>query len=164
MILVFDSSALITLARIGQLTLLREIAETILIPEAVYEEVVRVGQNRPGSVAVGQALWIVRRQVNDRAAVSRLREQTGPGEAEAIVLAREAQADAVVLDDATARRVAEAEGLKVVGLLGLVLHAKERGVVKSVKPLLDQMISAGFFVDDALYRAILREAREEPPQ
>lgn len=71
-------------------------------------------QNRSGSVAVGQAPWIVRRQANDRAAVSRLRGQTGPGEAEAIVLTREAQADVVVLDDATARRVAEAEGLKAV--------------------------------------------------
>ena len=67
MILVLDSSALIALARIGQLTLLREIAEPIVIPEAVYDEVVRAGRNRPGSTEVEQAQWIVRRQVSDRA-------------------------------------------------------------------------------------------------
>jgi predicted nucleic acid-binding protein len=163
-ILVLDSSALITLARIGQLTLLHEVAETILIPEAVYDEVVRAGQNRPGRAAVEQAHWIVRRQVHDRAAVTHLRHQVGPGGAEAIVLAKEAGADALVLDDLTARRVAEAAGQKVVGLLGLLLHSKERGVVNNVKHLLDQIISAGFFVDDMLYHFILREAGEEPSQ
>jgi predicted nucleic acid-binding protein len=163
-ILVLDSSALITLARIGQLPLLREIAETVLIPDAVYDEVVRAGPHRPGSAAVEQAQWIVRRQVSDRAEVTRLRNQVGPGEAEAIVLAKEARADAVVLDDATARQVAQAAGQTVVGLLELLLYGKERGVVNHVKPLLDQVISAGFFVDERLYRLILDQAREEPSQ
>ena len=89
MILVLDSSALITLARVGQLNLLHAIAETVLIPEAVYDEVVRTGHGRPGGAEVAQAQWIIRRQVNDRVAVDRLRLQLGRGEAEAIVLAQE---------------------------------------------------------------------------
>ncbi|OGB88231.1 MAG: hypothetical protein A3H39_03315 [candidate division NC10 bacterium RIFCSPLOWO2_02_FULL_66_22] len=156
MILVLDSSALITLARIGRLDILRQIAGTVHIPEAVYEEVVRSGQERPGSVEVAQAQWISRHQVQDEAAVARLRPRVGRGEAEAIVLARELEADALILDDATARQVAEAEGGNVLGLRGVLLHGKAHGLVETVRPILDEMVTAGFFIDDSLYRSILR--------
>ena len=92
MILVLDSSALITLARIGRLDLLRQIAGTAHIPEAVYEEVVQAGQGRSGSVEVARAHWISRYQIRDQGAVVRLRARVGKGEAEAIVLARESEA------------------------------------------------------------------------
>ena len=162
MILVLDSSSLISLARVGRLDTLRRIAGTVHIPEAVYEEVVQTGQERPGSVEVAQAHWIARHQVEDEAAVARLRARVGRGEAEAIVLARELKADVLILDDATARRVAEAEGRSVLGLLGLLLHGKANGSVESVGPILDEMIGAGFFIDDSLYRSILHLAGEEP--
>ena len=163
MILVLDSSALITLARIGRLDVLRQIAGSAHIPEAVFAEVVQRGQARPGSAEVAQAPWVARHQVQDQATVARLRARVGRGEAEAIVLARELQADALILDDATARRLAEAEGRNVFGLLGLLLHGKRTGVVEAVRPLLDEMIAAGFFIDDSLYRSILHQAEEEPP-
>ena len=66
------------------------------------------------------------------------------------MLARELQADVLILDDATGRRLAEAEGRRVVGLLGLLLHAKSHGVVGAVRPILDDMVAAGFFLDDSL--------------
>jgi predicted nucleic acid-binding protein len=161
-ILVLDSSALITLARIGRLDLLRQVAGTVHIPEAVYEEVVQAGQGRHGSAEVAEAQWISRHAVHDRPAVARLRSRVGRGEAEAIVLARELQADALILDDATARRVAEAEGRNVLGLLGLLVHAKLHGLVGAVRPMLDDMLAAGLFLDDSLYRSILHQAGEEP--
>lgn len=164
MILVLDASVLIALSRIGRLDLLRQIAGTVHIPEAVYDEVVRRGEGQPGSVEVARAEWILRRQVYDRASVDRLRRQVGRGEAEAIVLARELAADFLVLDDATARRVAEMEGQRVLGLLGLLLHGKRSGVVPAVKPVLDEMLAAGFFVGDTVYRLILRQAGEEVPR
>jgi predicted nucleic acid-binding protein len=163
LILVADASTLITLARIGRLDLLRQLAGTVHIPEAVYGEVVTRGAGRPGTGEIAQAEWISRRAVRDRTAVDRLRSRVGQGEAEAIVLARELGADALILDDATARRVAEAEGQRVVGLLGLLLEGKKRAIVSVVRPLLDEMIAAGYFVDDALYRLILQQAGEESP-
>ena len=117
--LVLDSSALITLARIGRLELLRQAAGVVHIPEAVYEEVVQAGQGRHGSVEIAQAQWISRHQVQDQGAVVRLRARLGKGEAEAIVLARELQANVLLLDDATASSVAGAEGQTVVALVGL---------------------------------------------
>ena len=79
------------------------------------------------------------------------------------MLARELAVDGLILDDATARRAAETEGQKVLGLLGLVLTGKERGMVRALKPILDEMMAAGFFLDDRLYRSILHEAGEELP-
>ena len=138
MILVLDASALIALARIGRLDLLRHLAGSAHIPQAVYEEVVTRGAGRPGCTEVAQANWIRRHEVRDRTRVERLCSRAGRGEAEAIVLAREVRADVLVLDDATARRMTEAEGQKAIGLLGLLLHGKERGLIPTLKPILHE--------------------------
>lgn len=82
--LVLDSSALITLARIGRLDLLRQIATAVHIPQAVYEEVVEAAQGRHGSVEVAQAQWISRHQVRNQGSVDRLRSRVGKGEAESV--------------------------------------------------------------------------------
>jgi predicted nucleic acid-binding protein len=75
-------------------------------------------------------------------------------------LAKELVADLLVINDAAARRVAETEGQLVVGLLGLLIHAKTRGLVAEVKPLLDEMLASGFFLDESRCHSLLRRARE----
>jgi len=135
--------------------------DQIVIPDAVYVESVSQARGRPGSIEIAQADWIIRRQVENQGRVMRLRTRVGLGEAEAIVLAQQIHAHAVVLDDATARQVAEQEGCPVVGLLGLLVDGKRRGLLSTVKPLLDAMREAGFFVGEELYTAILRQVGEE---
>lgn len=162
MILVLDASPLITLARIGSLELLRLLADHIFIPNAVYMESVSHAQGRHGSTQIAHADWIACRTVTDQQQVTRLRSRIGWGEAEAIMLARQVHADAVVLDDATARRVAEQEGCRVIGLLGLLIQAKQRGIIPAVKPLMDEIRAKGFFIEDQLYATILQQACEEP--
>jgi len=110
---------------------------------------------------VGLAPWVIQHQVQDHDAVGRLTARLGRGEAEAIVLAKELPADFVVLDDATARRIAETEGCHVLGLLGLVVHAKQQGFIPAVKPTLDRIVAAGFYLDDKLYRTILKASQEQ---
>lgn len=162
MILVLDASPLIALARIGSLGLLRQLADQIVVPEAVYAESVNCAADRPGSIEIAQADWIVHRKVENRARVEQLHTRIGLGEAEAITLVQEIGTDAiVVLDDATARRIAEQEGCRVVGLLGLLVVAKQRGLLAAVRPLLDAMRNSGFFVSDELYTIILRQVAEE---
>ena len=161
MILVLDASPLITLARSGSLEFLRRLADQIVIPEAVYMESVGQAAGRPGSTEITQVDWIVRRPVQNQTDVLRLRTRLGWGEAEAIVLAREIRADAVVLDDATARHIAEQEGCRVIGLLGLLIEGKQRGLLGTVKPLLDAMRNSGFFISDDLYTTVLHQAAEQ---
>jgi predicted nucleic acid-binding protein len=159
-ILVLDASPLITLARVGSLGLLRQLADQIIIPDAVYAESVSLARGRPGSIEISQADWLIRRTVENQAHVRLLRTRVGLGEAEAIVLAREIEAEAVVLDDAAARRLAEQEGCRVVGLLGLLVMAKQRGLLSAIKPLLDAMRNSGFFVSDELYTIIIQQVAE----
>lgn len=129
MILVLDPSPLITLARIDSLGLLRQLTDQIIIPDAVYAECVSRSAGRPGSIEIAQADWSTHRKVENRARVEQLHTRIGLGEAEAIILAGQIDTDAiVVLDDATARRIAEQEGCRVVGLLGLLVVAKQRHV------------------------------------
>lgn len=69
-------------------------------------------------------------------------------------------ADLLVIDDAAARRIAEAEGQRVVGLPGLLIYAKHCGLVTEVRPMRDDMLASGFFLDEARYHSILRRAGE----
>ena len=119
------------------------------MPSAVFEEIVDKGAGRPGSTEVAQGRWITRHDVRDLASVERLR-----------VLAKELGADVLVIDDAVARRVANAEGQRVVGLAGLLLYAKQKGLIAQVRPLLDDMRAAGFFFDEARYQSLLRQGGE----
>lgn len=160
MILVLDSSSLIALSRIGRLDLIHELAGEVHIPAAVSEEVGEHSDQRVGRAEVRRAPWIRVGRVTDEKAVELLRGRLGRGEAESIVLARELQADFVVLDDAAARRAAIEERLPVIGLLGLLVHAKERGTIAALKPLLEELKATGFYVGDSLYQDLLRRVGE----
>ncbi|MBI2527302.1 MAG: DUF3368 domain-containing protein [Candidatus Rokubacteria bacterium] len=59
------------------------------------------------------------------------------------------------MDDADGRRVARAMGLRVTGVLGVLVEAKYRGVVPNVRPILDAMSNEGFWLSEALQRVVL---------
>jgi hypothetical protein len=90
-----------------------------------------------------------------------LETELARGESEAIILAKELAADFVILDDARARQIAELQGLRVSGLLGLLVLAKERGLIEAVKPVLDEMVKAGFYAGEAVYRNVVEAACED---
>jgi hypothetical protein len=160
LIVVCDASTLIALARIGQLDILRQLGAQLMIPMAVYEEVVVKGAGKPGSDEIRQASWIETRDVSDRDVVAQFRTVLGIGESEVIALAKERAVDLIILDDTDARNTAVAEGLDVVGLLAFLVLAKEEGHIHQVRPLLDALRQQGFFIGDDLYHHILRKADE----
>ena len=82
------------------------------------------------------------------------------GESEVIVLAKEIKADMIILDEEKARKIAISEGLKVTGLLAFLIHAKEKGWIMEVKPLLDELKVKGFFMGEDLYFDVLQKAKE----
>ena len=155
---VCDASTLIALARIGQLDILIRVGARVMIPRVVYEEVVVKGVGKPGADEIRDASWIETHEVADRDVVARFRAILDAGESEAIALAKEVEADLIILDDEEARNTALAEGLRVVGLLAFLILAKERGMISHVRPLLDTLRRQGFFIGDDLYHHILRQA------
>jgi predicted nucleic acid-binding protein len=157
---VCNSGPLISLATIDRLELLKSLFDEIIIPVAVYEEVVVQGYGEPGSQEVRDATWIRRVQVKDRLAVNLLRETLDAGESEAIVLAEEVGASYLLLDDALARRKASLIGLHVTGTLGLLLMAKRVNLIASVAPVLQELRQTDFHMSMRVYRQVLAKAGE----
>ncbi|MCD6133897.1 MAG: DUF3368 domain-containing protein [Deltaproteobacteria bacterium] len=83
------------------------------------------------------------------------------GEAEMITLAEEMNAEAVLIDDLKARKIAKLRGLNVIGTIGVLLDAKEKGVIKELKPLLDELIEKRIRIRRELYDHALELANEK---
>jgi uncharacterized protein len=131
MIVVSDTSPITTLIQVGQETLLHQLYGEILIPEAVQRELAVLHPQLP-------EYFQVKRVVN-RSEVDRLLQEIDPGEAEAIILAKELHADALLIDEREGRAVAAREGVRFIGLIGVLVFAKRRGLMTSLAGLL-QMI------------------------
>lgn len=155
---VSNSSPLILLAKIGRLDMLRRLYDRLIVPPAVRDEVV-APPPRAGAAEIGALSWLDVQTPVDSELLQRLRDELDSGEAEAIALAVELQED-VILDDRPARRRARALGLSVTGTAGVLVIAKQRGIVPSVRPLLDELRAAGLRLDDELYRVVLVAAGE----
>lgn len=159
MIVVSNASPVINLAVIGQLDLLRQLYGQVLIPQAVYDEVVAIGQ--PGAVEIEKCDWIKTHQVVNRALVASLELELDRGEAEAIALAIELEADLILLDERKGRTIAAHLGLALIGLLGVLVEARSKGLIPAVQPSLDALISrAGFWISQELYDRVLQVAGE----
>ena len=157
MIAVSDSSPLIALARIGRLNLLRSLFGRVLIPDAVYEEVVVSGAGLPGANEVRDAEWIETYSGPDDAVSYLAAEGAGLGEGEAatIRLAKQLSADIAILDDAKARRVALAAGLTITGSIGILELGFRRGLVKDLRTAYVDLLKQGIRFDLGLLRESL---------
>lgn len=112
---VSDASPLIALSAIGRLSLLQHLFPEIVIPAAVHREI--QAEDRPGASEVLQAAWIETQSVESGHLLSVLTEEPDPGEAEAIALALETEADVLLIDERRGRQVARRLGCRVLGLL-----------------------------------------------
>ncbi|NER23449.1 MAG: DUF3368 domain-containing protein [Symploca sp. SIO1B1] len=160
MTVVSNSSPLIALAQIGKFELLHLLYQELLIPQAVRDEVARFGEERLGAAELEKADWIRTVTISNRTAVELLRERLDLGESEAIVLAIETEAQLLLIDEARGRRVAQTQSLNHVGTVGILVLAKRRGLVEAVTPLLNDLIAAGFRMNEDLYQTALELAGE----
>jgi predicted nucleic acid-binding protein len=127
MIVVSDTSAITSLLQIGRLELLEKLFQEILIPEAVRHELSKKHPMLPS--------YLRCERVKDEADVKRLLQEIDLGEAEAIVLAKEFHADILLMDEIAGRRVAERENLQFIGLIGVLVQAKQKNLIQSVRDL-----------------------------
>lgn len=154
--IVSDTSPVLNLSRIGQLELLRFLYGRVLIPTAVAAELIRSG------VDVFPLTWLSVADAKDRNRVSQFQRDLDTGEAEAIVLAIECSADLLLMDERRGRRIAAEAGIRVTGLLGILVKAKEAGLISRVKPTLDELIHvARFWIGPKLYAEVLAELQEK---
>lgn len=162
MIVVSDTTAISNLVQIGQLSLLQNLYDEVIIPESVYQELQVLIDL---SIVLEEDLrkkWIKTAQVQDTAEVTKLLSRLDKGESDAIIIGIELDADYLLIDEKIGRLIAAEKNLKIIGTLGVLLKAKHEGLINSVKNEMDKLRNIGFWISDALYDKIEVEEKKIP--
>jgi predicted nucleic acid-binding protein len=157
-----NTGPIIGLAKIDLLSLLNQIASEVLIPPMVYREL--MGKTGPETAQIDKALKEFLKVADLKPldspveiAISTLDE----GEREVIGLASTTSGDILILmDDRAGREVAEKLNIPVSGLVGILLLAKEKGILEKIGPLLRELRDKGYWLSDDVLQAAQRLAKE----
>ncbi|MBE6083631.1 MAG: DUF3368 domain-containing protein [Tissierellaceae bacterium] len=153
---VVNSTPLISLYKINKLNLLKEIYGSIYVPYGVYEELsIKDKYN-----FLNELDFIKIQKIENKEARKFFKTSLHKGEVEVMILAEEINADLCIIDDLLARKYAKYLGYTITGTIGILLKAKEEGYINKVKPLLDDLLNGGIYIDDKLYNRILKIANE----
>ncbi|MGF1613732.1 MAG: DUF3368 domain-containing protein [Gammaproteobacteria bacterium] len=166
MIVVADSGPLIHLASVNQFSLLQRFFHTVHTIPQVYEEVVAQGQGRAGDFEMRQALqerWVLVNAVDDSALIRRfIAASVSATDAAVLACAVTRKATLLLADDVVVREMARRERLAVTGTVGILVQARVEGFVDRLRPLLDQLIASGFYLDrgGSVYQDALKRVGE----
>lgn len=139
MICVVNTTPIISLASINRLSLLEKLFAKIIIAEAVYDEI--KAKRSYGYQEIDNFIEV--QPISGHLYKDFLLKELDLGEAETIILAKEINADFVIIDENLGYKIANNVGLNVIRTLSLLLKAKEQGHITEIKPLLDEMIIKG---------------------
>jgi len=157
-----DTGPLIALGRVDRLQLLPRLLGAGVIPPAVHREA-RIESGRPGAKRIGEALsagWLRVAAPADEARVENLLRAVDAGEAEAMALCLQRQAKILLIDDAKGRDVARRAGIPLVGVAGVLLAAKSKGLLVAVSPVLEDLVGVGYRLSRQLIDGVRRRANE----
>ncbi|MCF7786282.1 MAG: DUF3368 domain-containing protein [Prosthecobacter sp.] len=152
MLVISDTSPLSALLLAGRESLVKQIFDRVMIPKAVEKELLHAHSALPAWIEILSPLDIP---------LSVSEAGLDPGETEAIALALELRPDAILMDERLGRRLAVRHGLKVTGLLGLLVMARQKNLIKEVRPLIHEMIAKGScWFDQALLETVCNSVGE----
>lgn len=142
-IIISDTSCLIALSNIGKLHLLKELFEEVLITQEVQKE---FGTSLPK--------WITVHRVKNKAQQVNLEKLLDIGESSSIALAIEKQNSILIIDEMKGRTVAKSYHIEIIGTIGVIMTAQNKGIIKDGISVLSELIHAGFRVSDSLLNFI----------
>jgi predicted nucleic acid-binding protein len=156
--IISNTTPIITLLTISKLELLRDIYSKIIIPEGVFQEI-EEGKNKHFYKDLSRIDWIEIKSITDKKTLKYIND-LDKGEAEVIVLANEIKADLVIIDEKAGREYAEHFGLKLTGTIGILLKAKQIGLIDKIQPLLTIMRENGIWLNQKFINQVLKIANE----
>ena len=157
MIVISDSSAISNLLQIGQFELLKTLYNKIYISPAVQRELYIYDKQ---AKQIEELKWIEIRYPKNQKLVQQLLNDLDLGEAESIVLALEEEADYLIIDEYLGRKIAHSMDIKVVGILGILIFAKQQGLVSEIRSSIELLLSIGFRLNKELINSILTALNE----
>lgn len=156
---IVNSTPLIALCKINRLELLKELYGEITIPEAVFLEVTAKNDAVKRKLLESGA-WIHVQTISDNSDKRMYKAKLHDGEVEVMILAQEIKADLVIIDDNAARKTALYLGLPLTGTIGVLLRAKEAGLVSKVMPLVESLEHNGLYFGPQLKEWVRSQAKE----
>jgi predicted nucleic acid-binding protein len=155
---VSNTTPIISLLKVDELEILKKLYKELFIPYEVYIEI-EAGKNKEYYVDLATIEWIRIVKIQNEKSLSFFLD-LDKGEAEAIVLANEMEADLIILDETLGRFHAKHIGLKVTGTIGILLKAKENGIIDKIKPILNGLVEKGIWLSEKLIKQTLTKASE----
>lgn len=152
MIVVSNTTPIISLSSINQIELLKKLFGKVYIPQAVYDEI--KSKTSFGYHEIDQDFFKVK-TIKDRLSVNILLNDLDLGESETIVLSKELNASIVLIDEKIGYEIAKSQDLNVERTLSLLIAAKQKGYIWHIKPLLDEMINKNRWISKKIYRKVL---------
>lgn len=162
MIIVSNTTPIITLIKANKLEILKHLFNEVYISTGVYDEIVANKVFKNEVAVLEDCDFINIKKVKNEFAVKLLQKNMGLdlGESEAIVLCDELNGDILIIDERKGRAVAKSMDINLTGTLGLLVKAKERGLIDQVKPILDLLIESNIRISTKLYEDILEKVNE----
>ena len=159
MIVVSDTTPLISLLKTGRLDTLEKLFGEVRIPDAVFEELTSNPRYSDEAAAIRSYPYIDIISVNDTDAVDQVSREDGLdlGESEAIVLTQEISADLLLMNEARGRDVARSMGLRITGTVGILLLSYERGILDKdeIKDCVERLRDANRFIGERYLQLLL---------
>ena len=147
--IISDTSCFIILSKIDELDLLFKLYGKVITTSEVANE---FGKTLPE--------WVEIKSPVDKSKQQILQIQIDIGEASAIALALENPGSTIILDDFKARVIAEKLGLTITGTIGVIVKSKLRGIIPSVKPILNKIRATDFRFSEEVEQQALKQAEE----
>lgn len=159
MIVVSDTTPLISFLKIERLDLLEKLFGDVLIPEAVFQELIADGRFKQEADQIKQKQFIIVQPIKNPESVSVLKRATGldQGESEAIVLTDEMNADILLMDEAKGRAISAQMGFRIMGTIGVLIAAYEENELtgNEVRACVERLQSAGRHIGKRHYQMLL---------
>lgn len=158
---IVNTTPLIALCHVGQLNLLKKMYGEIMIPHAVYRELSEKQESVCKKQVDASLDWIHVEEIENQMAKSMFKTQLHDGEVEVMILAKERDADIVIIDDANAKKHAKYLKLPVTGTLGVLIKAKKQGYISELKPIIQEMVNKNIYISEKLMQLCLEMVNEE---
>jgi predicted nucleic acid-binding protein len=157
MILVADCSALIALSACNQLEILEKIFETVVVPEAVYQEATVLDKKEARQIETFLQGKVRKIDISQYVFLDGFADL---GETQAMLLYKQMSADKLLIDDKRGRKIAKMNNINVIGSLGVLLVAKEYGLINEIAPLLNLIQQSDVHISNTLVETVLELAGE----
>jgi len=157
MIVVSNTTPIISLSSIGKINLLKKIFYKIYVPTAVFNEI--KAKKSYGYDDIDKDFFKIY-NIKDNIKKFLLLNELDDGEAETIVLALEIKADFVLIDERIGYNLAKSLGLNPIGTLAILIEAKRRGFIEKLEPLLQEMVNRGRWYSEFVVEKVLKKVGE----